>query len=101
MPAQYLVIFSEQSLSDLKAISDYISEQAPLTAPRFIEKLLDSVESLEFLPHRYKVAQARNVRPGGVRIMPVASYLVYYRVIENKKAVRVLRVRHGARRRPR
>ena len=100
MSARYLVIFSEQSLSDLKSISDYITERSALNAPRFIEKLLDAIQLLEELPTRYGVEQTRKVRSGGVRVMPYGSYLVYYRVLEKKKAVRILRIRHAARRRP-
>jgi plasmid stabilization system protein ParE len=53
------------------------------------------------LPHRYKVHEHRKDPSLAVRSMPVPPFIVYYRVDDVRLSVRVLSVRHGARRQPR
>lgn len=82
-------------------ISRYISERSEKNAPRFIEELVTAIDSLEFFPHRYNVVMPSRRRGRGVRMMVVWPYLVYFRVFDEDKVVRIVSVRHGARRRPR
>jgi plasmid stabilization system protein ParE len=63
-----------------------------------IGRLLDAIDGLNILPHRYDVPRVGTVRGRQVRSMPVRPYLVRYRIDERRKAVHILRVRHGARR---
>lgn len=63
-------------------------------------RILDSVESLRGFPHR-NVAEHQS--PGlrfPVRSIPVGPYIVYFRVVGDDAVVRVLHVRHAARRHP-
>jgi len=53
-----------------------------------------------FPPRTVVERQDRKLRHP-VRSIPVRPYIVYFRVLDEDYVVRVLHVRHGARRRPR
>ena len=100
MPDTYLVRITPRALADLEAIFDYIRRDSPQNAAAMIARLLDAVDGLDILPHRFDVPRVGTVRGRQIRSMPVRPYLVRYRIDEARKVVYVLRVRHGARRRP-
>jgi toxin ParE1/3/4 len=101
MPSVYRVIISNEAISDLESISAYIADRSPLNAPQFMEKLADAVDSLQVFPQRHPHAPSRGAERRGLRMLTVAPYLIYYRIEESRNAVRVLTVRHAARRPPR
>jgi plasmid stabilization system protein ParE len=85
----------------LDGIIDHIKQDSPANAARMLERLWNAMQSLASLPHRYRiVAYLRDPRRA-VRRMPVPPYLVYYRIMEDMSAIRVLTVRHGHQRQPR
>ena len=99
--ADYRVIVSRRAFSNLNEILDYIKIDSPVNAVRTVDRLQKAMESLHMFPLRYPVVVGSKRSRGAVRRMPVSSYLVYYRVSEIEKVVRVLTVRHAARRQPR
>jgi addiction module RelE/StbE family toxin len=97
MPDTYRIIFTKRAADDLEGIFRYISQRSPGAARSVISELVDAIDSLDQFPHRYPVIeQSARTRPE-TRTMPVPPYVIYYRVLENQKAVRVITVRHGAR----
>jgi len=64
-----------------------------------VERVLQSIELLETLPHRTVVERRSDKIKYPVRILPIGRYLIYFRVLENDLLVRILTIRHGARRR--
>ena len=101
MPETYRVVLAARASGDLRAIFDYIEPQSLQNAALVIERLLQAIDALATLPHRYPVVSGRRRPRNETRLMPVRPYLVYYRVIESDKVVLISEVRHGARRRPR
>ena len=89
-----------RALADLEAVSEYISNDSPDKAAMFLQTLIESIDALAVFPHRYNVPRTGFVRGRQIRSMPVPPYLVRYRIDERPKTVHILRVRHGARRRP-
>ena len=81
-------------------ILDYIKHQSPQNAGKVIDTLWEAMHRLKDLPRRHRVVQGRRQPKKAVRRMPVAPYLVYYRVDEELRAVRILTVRHGRQRQP-
>lgn len=66
-----------------------------------VERILTAIDGLKMMPGRFKV-ERRDRRLGyDVHSMVVAPHIVFYRVIEADRVVRILDVRHAARRRPR
>jgi plasmid stabilization system protein ParE len=101
MPATYRVILSPEAAADLQSLYDYISLDSPQNAARMVGRLLDAIGSLETFPHRNVARhQSRKIRHP-VHSLPVKPYVIYFRVLDDRQAVIILSVRHGARRRPR
>jgi addiction module RelE/StbE family toxin len=100
MAERYGVRITPRALKDLEGIFDYIEAQSPLTARKVIRGLLDAIDGLERMPGRFNVPRTGYVKGRQIRSMPVPPYLVRYRIDDRRATVHVLRVRHGARRRP-
>jgi toxin ParE1/3/4 len=100
MPDQYHVEITSDARRDLRGIFEFISRRSPQNASKMTARLLDAIESLEFLPHRYAVPRSRYSRGRSIRAMPVWPYIVRYRIDESRRTVFVMHVRHGARRKP-
>ena len=100
MPPAFRIILSPEAAADLQAIHEYISHDSPRNAARMVDRILEAVAKLEIIPHRNVIEhQSRKIRHP-VRSLPVRPYVVYFRVLEEEHVVRVLTIRHGARRRP-
>lgn len=97
-PARYLVRLTLRASEDLQEIFDYIAAHSPQNAAGFIGRLLDAIDGLDILPHRYPVSGSRHADSNDVRSMPVGNYLVLYSIDDFNRAVHILNVRHGARR---
>ena len=63
-----------------------------------ITRVLDVMEPLKQFPHRTIVEHQDAGLRNPVRSIPVPQYIVYFRVLDQENVVRVLHVRHGARR---
>ena len=100
MPDPYSVRITPKALADLEGNFNYISQDSPQNAAAMIERLLYAINGLNILPYRFGVPRVGPVRGQQVRSMPGRPYLVRYRVDEKRRAVFILRVRHGARRWP-
>jgi plasmid stabilization system protein ParE len=101
MQPHYDVRITKTASSDLVEIHQFIEQDSPQNAAEMIGRLFESIDALELLPYRYKVHQLSKQPDRVIRSMPVPPYVVYYRVLEGAGVVRILTVRHGARRKPR
>jgi plasmid stabilization system protein ParE len=98
---EYRVIITPRAGADIQGIHMHIAQNSPTNAARMVARILDAIEPLRVLPHR---AVAEHVSPRlrhPVRSLVVGPYIVYFRVLDEERTVRILHVRHGARRRPR
>ena len=101
MADEYQLIISPEAMADMEAIRAFIALDSTEHARRMIERILVSIELLKTVPHRY-VLETRDKRLRfPVRSLPVRPYVVFFRVVEKDRVVRILTIRHGARRRPR
>jgi toxin ParE1/3/4 len=101
MPARYRILFSKRVATDLQSIFNHIAGHSEQNAGKMVDRILGAIAGLKTFPHRNVVAGQRRGLKYPVRSLPVQSYLVFFRVIDEQNVVRVLRVRHGAMRRPR
>jgi plasmid stabilization system protein ParE len=101
MPETYRIIFSPRASGELQDILRYVAGQSPQNAALVGERILREVQSLKTFPGRFRVE--RRVRKLGyvVHSMVVLSFIVFYRILEDDKVVRILCIQRGARRRPR
>lgn len=96
----YRLIITPRAGRDLERIHEYISKASPQNADAMILRILDALELLKQFPHRTVVEHQSPKFRHPVRSLPVRPYLVYFRVLDDQSVVRVLHVRHGARRPP-
>ena len=101
MPDRYRVQTMPRASGDIVGICSYIEKDSPQNAASVAQMLVDAIDSLEILPHRYKVHERRKDPAKTVRSMPVPPFIVYYRVVDRLRAVEILTVRHGHQRQPR
>jgi len=101
MPDQYRIIIPPRASTQLIEICSRIEKRSEQNARLVAQQVLDAIDALEFLPHRYRVHEHRRDPALTVRSMPVPPFIVYYRVDDVRLAVRILSIRHGARRQPR
>jgi plasmid stabilization system protein ParE len=101
MTDRYRVIITPRASADLEDIYRYIAQDSPSHAADTVMRILDALDPLKQFPHRTIVERQRPRLRHPVRSLPVAPYIVYFRVLEEDHVVRILHVRHGARRQPR
>jgi plasmid stabilization system protein ParE len=97
----YRVIITPRAGGDLEAIYDYIARESAQNAATMITRILDALEPLKQFPHRTVVERQDHKLRHPVRSLPVSPYIIYFRVLDDDRVIRVLHVRHGARRQPR
>jgi plasmid stabilization system protein ParE len=100
MPDRYHVIISPKATQALSEICSYIEHESPANAALVATRLIAAIDSLEQLPHRYEVHEHRQDARKTVRSMAVPPFIIYYRIDDHVQSVRILSVRHGARRQP-
>ncbi len=98
---RYRIVYKEEAIADIESIREYIDKSQSGRTEIAINKIVDAIRSLEYLPMRNRVRHSRKTPGLSVYAQPVISYLIYYRVDEAEGVVRILTIRHGARRQPR
>jgi toxin ParE1/3/4 len=101
MPDRYRILLSKRAAAELQAIFDYIAQDSPQNASGMVARILDAIDKLRMFPHRTVVEKQNPRLKHPVRSLPVQSHIVFFRVIDEQHVVRILRVRHGAMKRPR
>ena len=100
MTDAYRVIITPRAAADLERICDHIARDSPKNAALMVTRILDALEPLKQFPHRTIVESHSPRLRYPVRSLVVRPYIVYFRVLDQQQAVRVLHVIHGARRQP-
>ncbi|NLE61080.1 MAG: type II toxin-antitoxin system RelE/ParE family toxin, partial [Planctomycetes bacterium] len=86
---------------DLEAIARYINEQSPQNAAGVAETILEAIDSLAFMPARFRRVGRSRERGSPVHAMVVRPFVVYFRIEDKPAVVSVFTIRHGKRRQPR
>ena len=87
-------IVSSEAAADLREIVDFIAENNPSAAHRFLARMREEIGRIAAHPRIGHARMDLTDRP--LRFWPVARYLVIYRE-EVGKPVEVVRVLHSAR----
>jgi plasmid stabilization system protein ParE len=94
----YLVSINARAQRDLAALYDTIDAGSSDAARRWYAGLNQAILDLEdhpyFWPMTYEARRLRHILYGR---KPHSIYRVIYRVLEKRKVVEVLHIRHGAR----
>ena len=97
MNEKYTVIYSPESLNDLRNIYSYIafSLREPAIAQKQTERIRKEIRNLYFMPMRHEVVDWEPWHSLGIRKFPVGKYLVFYRPDEDSSEVTVIRIFYG------
>jgi addiction module RelE/StbE family toxin len=94
----YRILWSPRSLSNLRAVFEFIAHDNPMAAQRFGEKIMAHVERLRAFPRMGE--RFRKFDRDDVREIAVPPYRIIYHVDDAMHCVSVLSVWHGARQEP-
>ncbi len=89
------VVYTAQSLDDLKELGDWISRDGPALALRFVRDLRARCRSLAAYPARFPIVSER--RGEQVRRCVHRGYLILFQIDTGQGAVVILRVANGVR----
>ena len=84
--------FTPEAVEDLNDIHDYIAQDSPSAAARFIREIEEKCDTLAEHP---MMGRSRSELTPELRSFPAGSYAIFYRPTEG--GVQILRVIHQAR----
>ncbi len=95
----YTVYMEPAAEQDLRNIYEYIAHSlhSPMAAGKTYDQIKRAIMSLEIYPQRYNFLQKDVWKIRQIRCMPVAHFLLFYIVDEQKKTVSVLRIVYSKR----
>jgi len=99
VPQRYQIVMALSASRDLDRLFKYVFAVSPSGARSFKNSILDQIASLKVFPHRTVVVE-RKSQPA-IRSVSVENYIIYFSVLEQTRAVQILRIHHGARKPPR
>jgi len=92
------IIRREAALRDLDAQAEFIQQDSPDAAIRFLEAARETFDLLAKMPELGGVCEFGSPNAAGIRVWPIKgfkNYLIFYRPIQ--QGVEIIRVLHGAR----
>ena len=95
----YEIVITEQADTDLRGIFEYIAFelQSVQNASAQLERLEESIMSLEKMPERYRKYEKEPWYSCGLRMMPVDNFIVFYIPDHEKQLLTVIRVMYAGR----
>ncbi len=95
----YEVRLTTEAENDLRGIFEYIAFelQSPQNAAGQLDRLEQSIMSLDQMPERFRVYEKEPWHSRDLRIMPVDNYLVIYIPKNEEQTVKIMRVIYGGR----
>ena len=95
----YKIIYSPESLDDLRAIYSYIAFEklAPQNAEGQVNRIRQAIRSLDLFPEGHTTVEWEPWASMGMRFLPVDNYIVYYLVDIKEEKVSIARIFYGGR----
>jgi len=90
---QITIVVTETAYLDLEDIENYIAQDSPVIARRFIAKIFDKIEQLYDYPESGKPVP--EIKDQSVKELLLNKYRIIYQLQQD--TVNILRVVHGAR----
>jgi plasmid stabilization system protein ParE len=87
--------YSPRALRDISAIYEYIAKDSPSGAQHVLDRIEEVAAMLGEYPFSGRLTRKRDIRVYPLNTYP---YLIFFRQVPAKREVRILRVRHAARR---
>ena len=95
----YEVRLTTEAENDLRGIFEYIAFelQSPQNAAGQLDRLEQSIMSLDQMPERFRVYEKEPWHSRDLRILQVDNYLVFYIPNHEEQTVKIMRVIYGGR----
>ena len=87
------IVITETAFADLEDIENYISQDSPVIARRFITRIFDKIDQLSEYPQSGKPVPEFN--DNTIRELLLNKYRIIYQF--NNGQINILRIIHGAR----
>ena len=87
-----IVLYADEAEADLERIGDFIALDNPPRAVTLVREITRRCEKLANMPRAFPLVP--RYENSGIRRRPYGSYLIFYRVGEER--VEVLHILHGA-----
>ena len=95
----YEIIVTPDAEADLIELKNYITDVllARETAKNYIRTIRKEIETLSYMPAKYKPVDDEPWHTRGIRRFLVKNFYVYYRIDDERKRVFILNVIYGRR----
>ena len=95
----YQIIYSPESLDDLRAIYSYIAFEklSPQNAESQVNRIRKAIRSFDLFPEGHTTVEWEPWASMGMRFLPVDSFIVYYLVDNDEGKVSIVRIFYGGR----
>ena len=93
------VQYTETAEKDLQDIYNYIAHVllVPSTAENQTNRIMDTADTLNHMPLRYRLCDYEPWRSMGWHSVPVDNYIVFYLPVEDNHTVSIMRIIYGGR----
>jgi toxin ParE1/3/4 len=92
--AQITIVITESAYSDLEDIENYIAQDSPVIARKFISHIFDKIDQLYTHPKSGKPVP--EIKDDSLRELLVNKYRIIYQLI-GESTINILRIVHGSR----
>ena len=98
MTRPYRLVVAPRADFDVDRIFNRIAKGSPAKAVEWAAVLEEQFDLICATPHRNVVVIQIRTSKEPVRSTPFLPYMIFFRAMDSEQVVRILRVRHGARR---
>jgi len=91
---QVKIVITESAYSDLEDIENYISQDSPTIARKFINRIFDRIDQLYLYPTSGKPVP--EVQDRSVRELLLNKYRIIYQIVDEQN-INIIRIVHGSR----
>ncbi len=91
---QINIVITESAYADLEDIENYISQDSPLMARRFINKIFERIDQLYNYPTSGKPVP--EIKDNSIRELLLNKYRIIYKVVDGQH-INIIRIVHGSR----
>ena len=95
----YRIILTQRAKDDIIDIGDYISFilLEPEISISFIKGLKNSISQPTLFPAKFPLVQDDTLQSQGIRCMPYKNYYIFYKIVEIRHVVIILRIGYNKR----
>jgi plasmid stabilization system protein ParE len=91
---QITIIITESAYTDLEDIELYISQDSPLIARQFVNRIFGKIDQLYLYPRSGKIVP--EIKRDDIRELLLNKYRIIYQTAD-KSIINILRIVHGSR----